>query len=942
LLVASSDAKHHGVTSACQSAFDQLRSSHSCLWFDMNDISSADNLFEVVLEACYSKLGVQHWTPPYIEGTSRDRAYQIRNLCEGSTLPWIIFLNARETPGANVAGDTTMQIDNGWLDTDCAERTKFIDLLRHLCGPESPRLSVTLLCYGDRDAPIISSLINQKVVEVGQFLTLRGGDKFDPAQSARAIVKWANDPLEKEGRRCFLQQLVYLQRSRLLATIWHLGVPNLTPDGDRWADHKLGWLDKLEELDLIRWKIGGFIWMHSPIRQAVRTLLEQGAPEVLQDWHPNETLESTHYHLAAWYVKVLDATRSPSPIFEATYHLCRAAAAAKEQEDAARHLYRASSMLKTNAFEIQTRGFSRGSCRRLEQIKQMGLSLWKDDDTRSELKKSIAHLVVVCSEVMRAIAREVGEDGKAYQRHREAMAAIVNLLPYRDELHRERLTVEWNRKKEELREQSQQWLRGRRWLGMLALHSRSFKIGEQNFSKGLQEFFLKGPFSFELEQFDRRFPENAACQLREALLSMTRPLRNTGAALGSVKSVSSQSAESRIEILRTLEEGIALLLLRSGARRRLIDICSKAHKLDPKPIQKAQGLAHVAIDLANTIIASDDTAERMLAARANWCKSRLLVHLSHCLLEGQAAPAWNENNISYQPALSVLGDAEACLRVSTPYRYKADLMLVELNRAEVRLREAASIGIAIKGEIKPFACLCRELSTKTIHLKRTSGNEFASDCQEHTSSFRTEYFGKEFACVRDQMARARSLLRDALRFLDRAEPVLRERRKNVWWTTWYIERRMRAISYYLWSSALDHSEPIPFLGQEVAMDGSSSEPDTLLESAVRTIRNDSYRLASIILAYASCARALDLRLLWDPSVDQTMWRLTHMQEQARWASKELEDVDRRRLGVDDVRDLPDRYVRLFTRVAQKEIATILNVIDWRRAARSSILIASPR
>jgi hypothetical protein len=112
----------------------------------------------------------------------------------------------------------------------------------------------------------------------------------------------------------------------------------------------------------------------------------------------------------------------------------------------------------------------------------------------------------------------------------------------------------------------------------------------------------------------------------------------------------------------------------------------------------------------------------------------------------------------------------------------------------------------------------------------------------------------------NQIRSARALVLDALRFLGRAEPALRERRRNVWWTTWFFERKLRAIAHLVWLSVLDQNSPVPFLGFEASPD-QDTEADSLLDFAWRMIRVDSYRFATIVDAYASCARALQLRRL---------------------------------------------------------------------------------
>ena len=57
LVVATSERGARGVTSACSDVFRQMETDSACLWLDLNDVESTDNLFEVLLEAAYIRLG---------------------------------------------------------------------------------------------------------------------------------------------------------------------------------------------------------------------------------------------------------------------------------------------------------------------------------------------------------------------------------------------------------------------------------------------------------------------------------------------------------------------------------------------------------------------------------------------------------------------------------------------------------------------------------------------------------------------------------------------------------------------------------------------------------------------------------------------------------------------------------------------------------------------
>ena len=159
-VVATSGPDVHGVTTACADIFRRLEDDKdlptTCLWLDMNDISSADNLFETLLEAAYFQLRLEHWTPSYIASDpERPRTKEIERLVTSSNNPWVIFLNARETPGANTTNPNAPAASaHGWLDGECSEVgsddrsgciAAFLSLIDELCK-QGHGISVVLLC----------------------------------------------------------------------------------------------------------------------------------------------------------------------------------------------------------------------------------------------------------------------------------------------------------------------------------------------------------------------------------------------------------------------------------------------------------------------------------------------------------------------------------------------------------------------------------------------------------------------------------------------------------------------------------------------------------------------------------------------------------------------------------------------------------------------------
>src|SRR5690606_36917366 len=55
----------------------------------------------------------------------------------------------------------------------------------------------------------------------------------------------------------------------------------------------------------------------------------------------------------------------------------------------------------------------------------------------------------------------------------------------------------------------------------------------------------------------------------------------------------------------------------------------------------------------------------------------------------------------------------------------------------------------------------------------------------------------------DKAPTIRSIVQIAIDALDRARPVLLRNERNVWWSTWYFELRIRAIELLLWATICD-------------------------------------------------------------------------------------------------------------------------------------------
>jgi hypothetical protein len=269
--------------------------------------------------------------------------------------------------------------------------------------------------------------------------------------------------------------------------------------------------------------------------------------------------------------------------------------------------------------------------------------------------------------------------------------------------------------------------------------------------------------------------------------------------------------------------------------------------------------------LAAVIRSADHSSDAHHTAQANWCESRLLMHASVCAAR-RVQLEFEKKDGMPQTAMGLLGDAEATLRVSEPGRHSSDIALIELYRADARLMEAESVQIQVGPPPIRFSEFCQKLAKD--EQKNWTLENWKRDCAalwwSYTGRERDKSEQTDPSPVEKELRRASALVSDAIRFLNRAEPILQERRRNVWWTTWFFERKLRSIAYSVWASVFEIGAPIPYLGLEAAMRNSDTAADTLLDDTKRMIRVDAYRLATVVEAYASCALALKMRLMLDP------------------------------------------------------------------------------
>ncbi|MEZ5941107.1 MAG: hypothetical protein R3C18_06930 [Planctomycetaceae bacterium] len=94
---------------------------------------------------------------------------------------------------------------------------------------------------------------------------------------------------------------------------------------------------------------------------------------------------------------------------------------------------------------------------------------------------------------------------------------------------------------------------------------------------------------------------------------------------------------------------------------------------------------------------------------------------------------------------------------------------------------------------------------------------------------------------------------DAWQTLSRAEPLVEQNRKNVWWTVWFFDLKMKLVELQVFAAVSERAEvQLPFFGAEQAPGSGSTIADRLLDNANRMVRLDVHRMARIVESYCNC------------------------------------------------------------------------------------------
>ncbi|MGV3617531.1 MAG: hypothetical protein ACO1SV_19570 [Fimbriimonas sp.] len=951
IILAYSEEGVRGVGQIASVVFRDLQSDQpdiTPIWVSFSSVASARHLYDVILEAVQYRLGVEDWIPsalPYQPFDKIDFSAQgeeIARLLKLSPNTWVFFLDLRDDPGANfregLLSGNVPEGPNRWVDSEPREEQMvtyetatlrhFAALVKRLVGshPTSdgdglraprentfpPKVKVVIVGWSSE---VLVAKLDPHPVVLKKLAGSSPSDSHRPSSAddiLKNCIKWLKDgPKMEFGRRRFLLGLVLQRRPRYPAVTYSAAL-------DRQGEHvgEVGkWLGELTEAGLVRRQEGGLIWLRTDVRDRLRDVLrEPWGLELNQDAPPSKRakvsqeddddpeachLGRVHRSLARWYEKVIEASDSPEAVFETAEHYLMSAyehlraietlGARGEYELGRAHsmLVATKSILLDNAYLVQTRGYYRASIRYLSHLATLGDKILKILVDHKEagvlpLDKLDCVLevayegILAGAELGRAISREVGEgaEARSYQRMCGILMLRMNRPGSQDRMNADGAyrfafpgflsnAITESTLKGQLRKASRErveFFRWMRWSAMLSLESRDYDAVEQLIfdKREGKDHWLLGP-----QDRQRKRGQN--------------DLKNVHAF--------DDDTCARTEFLRVLLIGAEIQVIRMRLSHRLAVMGMEDEKTWIARAEKARAVIARGRRLAFSVrhLAATGSREAQLA---DWCEARFRMFLSSVeafSLNGlpKSKKVGRRSSRSEQDrlerALGELSDAEAMLSNVDPQRVEVDRAFVDLHRSDAYL--AVCDGSAYK--LSP---------SRFLHpTKLLEGFPNFEDYAEALKNFDSR-FGRRGAPRRSSVLK--SYAKHSNRFLARAESSLRKHRRNVWWMTWYFDRKLRTIAIAVLASGSEPDSPIPFLGLEDAMRLSSTEADRVFEDAMRMIRVDAFRLANVIETYFACLMALLFRLSLPThqSAPRMPNRLSKMEKLLWRALKRLEDM----------------------------------------------------
>lgn len=902
VLVMNKKAHFFGLSTATARVFDhQVDQGRQCVWIDLDEIPSCNDLFEVMVHAIARRAGIVDWLPvlrqrketaPYRSQIEDAQIRELQRITNNPNRRWIIFLNARSGAGTSLEQSSNNdEHPNGWLDRSRSEQKRtddqrpavdrpdpttngedFVDMLFRLTGDDCPNITVVLLCFDRSESAAKSGLLKtvenklHKIPEPIQDETATispDGNPLDEAtivEDAKAWIEKNSTEGDQSSRQRFLYAVCLANRTRYLSMLWawpfHLE-QHRSQERERISRK---WINELEKIHVVRRKRGGFVWMHTGIRQRLRHQLGIR-------YKPTEAV-IIHHGLAVWYQKLFLSSNDSSAVFEICHHRCQevinliksctnggskgqlnGSEASQRICDALSNAVRALELGRSDMLAV---GFSKGVCRRLKYVRDDLLEeiegeLESVDAGKLQIdriKHRIFRLRETSFRLNRAVAREVGENVIAFHRHlelrvlqykfRSESGAIKKRRPSRKrkqpgqsfiystreqsfygQLALLQPDVTEEQRRDEIKkilgphttEPASDWIESCNELGTLGIAVRSFACAERQLSKVFKRF---GP------EPDKKGNEH--------LFKLSEPLYLNNEDLASwLNNELPEKCKKYIDDFNVTKKTSGTTL-----KKCVLQVMMRITQSLQRRQQLYLAKGHALHTLARRTTESDDIY--YMKAQGEFEKARRAFEMAIEMLdrinyEDVRLEMWNEKDVQFVPKDETHKYHDNCQHLLTQHGLcwaflgdyeKAHRRLGEAEAALSRTRpDKTGIEQAIidlhAAEVLTHQAMFRDRhddKNNNSNLDMTTLGKFRNTI---TRSIRNDQslslaklvkVGKEAIGNRNQndVDRSASYIDDAMQTLARTDRVLAKNRKNVWWKSWYFQLNMKLIELQLFVS----------------------------------------------------------------------------------------------------------------------------------------------
>jgi len=312
-----------GVSSVAARVAQDLYADYECFWLDLDMFWSWHHCFVTLIDTVARRFGMSAQTRPVSASDGDSAARYFRDFSKSRSC--VVFLNGREPAGVN-AGWGLAQDSNipPWNAQDWQRLTQFLN------SESIPSRTVFVLLVRDKEC------LKNATSCFEQHTITNPCIPFELHAIIESVTRLLRDSPNADTARRFVYGLTLFRRARHLAAMssWALQKAPARglvsdkvgePDNDtRRADFRDEWLSKLLATGAIRYDPGGFVWMHTDIREQLRSRLEE-------KWRLDGVRAECHQGIADWYVKLFRSSNDPMAAFESLYHrLCCAKWATEE------------------------------------------------------------------------------------------------------------------------------------------------------------------------------------------------------------------------------------------------------------------------------------------------------------------------------------------------------------------------------------------------------------------------------------------------------------------------------------------------------------------------------------------------------------------------------------------------------------------------------------